>query len=201
MHGPPSISIPFPPFSTKASPPPPPPPPPESYSTAIVNKTSRLFHAHPYAASAAAALSLGLGVSVTAKVLGVGPFAGGRRVGRARFGTRGVIEDGMLKEAIGELHAAFFWFQQLKCNVVLLSPSPMPPILWTLTITLLKAGYVVIVVVPRAEDADALEARLSPLPEKSALRVLIYDPDDVSLPLIILLVQAENLVACHVPAI
>ena len=56
----------------------------------------------------------------------------------------------------------------------------MPPLLWTLTVTLLKAGYVVLVAVPRVEDAEALEKRLSPLEEKSALRVLIYDPEDVS---------------------
>ena len=63
---------------------------------------------------------------------------------------------------------------------VILAPSPMPPILWVLTVTLLKAGYVVLVVVPKVEDAEALEKRMNALQEKSALRVLIYDPEDVS---------------------
>ena len=63
---------------------------------------------------------------------------------------------------------------------VILSPSPMPPMLWVLTLTLLKAGYVVLVAVPHVDDAEALEKRLAPLEEKSGLRVLIYDPEDVS---------------------
>jgi hypothetical protein len=45
---------------------------------------------------------------------------------------------------------------------------------------LLKAGYIVIVAVPQVKEAEALERRLSGLEEKTALRVLIYDPDDVS---------------------
>ncbi len=54
----------------------------------------------------------------------------------------------------------------------------MPPLLWSLAVTLLKAGYIVIVAVPQIEDAEQLERRLT-LDEKSALRVLIYDPEDV----------------------
>jgi hypothetical protein len=46
---------------------------------------------------------------------------------------------------------------------------------------LLKAGYIVIVAVPQVKEAEGLERRLSGLPEKSALRVLIYDPEDVGL--------------------
>jgi hypothetical protein len=49
-----------------------------------------------------------------------------------------------------------------------------------LAATLLKAGYIVIVAVPQVKEAEALERRLSGLEGKSALRVLIYDPDDVS---------------------
>jgi hypothetical protein len=48
------------------------------------------------------------------------------------------------------------------------------------TVSLLKAGYVVLVAVPHTEDADLFEKRLATLEEKSALRVLIYDPEDVS---------------------
>jgi hypothetical protein len=63
---------------------------------------------------------------------------------------------------------------------VILSPTPMPPILWPLTISLLRAGYIVLVAVPRVEDAEAMERHLAGLEERSALRVLIYDPEDVS---------------------
>lgn len=58
----------------------------------------------------------------------------------------------------------------------------MPPMLWPLAVTLLKAGYIVLIAVPHIEDAEQLERRLT-LDEKSALRVLIYDPDDVSVKL------------------
>lgn len=49
-----------------------------------------------------------------------------------------------------------------------------------LTVTLLKAGYIVLIAVPRVEEAESIEKRLSTLEERSALRVLIYDPEDVS---------------------
>ena len=52
--------------------------------------------------------------------------------------------------------------------------------LWPLAVSLLKAGYVVLIAVPHVDDAEALEKRLAPLEERSALRVLIYDPEDVS---------------------
>lgn len=58
----------------------------------------------------------------------------------------------------------------------------MPPMLCPLAVTLLKAGYIVLIAVPHIEDAEQLERRLT-LDEKSALRVLIYDPDDVSVKL------------------
>ena len=63
---------------------------------------------------------------------------------------------------------------------VLMVPSPSPPILVPLAATLLKAGYIVIVAVPQIKEAEGLERRLSGLEEKSALRVLIYDPEDAS---------------------
>lgn len=50
----------------------------------------------------------------------------------------------------------------------------------TLTVSLLKAGYIVLVAVPNVDDAEQLEKRLSGLPSKNAMRVLIYDPEDVS---------------------
>jgi hypothetical protein len=52
--------------------------------------------------------------------------------------------------------------------------------LMVLTVTLLKAGYIVLIAVPRVEEAESIEKRLSTLEERSALRVLIYDPEDVS---------------------
>ena len=58
----------------------------------------------------------------------------------------------------------------------------MPPMLWPLAVSLLKAGYIVLIAVPHIDDAEQLEKRLAPLEEKSALRVLIYDPEDVSYP-------------------
>jgi hypothetical protein len=59
-------------------------------------------------------------------------------------------------------------------------PSPTPQLLLPLVATLLKADYIVIVAIPDVKEAEALERRLSALREKSALRVLIYDPKDVS---------------------
>lgn len=64
-------------------------------------------------------------------------------------------------------------------RAVLLSPSPIPSLLWPLAVTLLRAGYIVLIAVTRSEEADQLERRLN-LDEKSALRVLIYDPENVS---------------------
>lgn len=73
------------------------------------------------------------------------------------------------------------WGQEAPLRpTVILSPSPLPPILWPLTISLLRAGYIVLVAVPRVEDAEAMERHLAGLEERSALRVLIYDPEDVS---------------------
>lgn len=56
----------------------------------------------------------------------------------------------------------------------------MPPLLWPLAVTLLRSGYVVLIAVPHSEDAEQLERRLN-LEEKSAFRVLIYDPEDVGI--------------------
>jgi len=65
-------------------------------------------------------------------------------------------------------------------TIVILAPSPLPPMLWPLSISLLKAGYIVIIAVPDVDEAEILEKRLAPLEQKSALRVLIYDPNEVS---------------------
>ncbi|ORY32526.1 hypothetical protein BCR39DRAFT_375726 [Naematelia encephala] len=157
MHGPPSISIPFPPFHAKEVPPPPPPPVPTLLHHCTHNRAGRLIKAHPFAIGAGAAVALGVGLGA-ATYLGYVPWVNKRA---RRVGTKGVVEDGYLKEAI-----------------VLLSPTPMPPLLWPLAVSLLRAGYVVLIAVPRNEDAEQLEKRLAPLEEKSALRVLVYDPED-----------------------
>lgn len=49
-----------------------------------------------------------------------------------------------------------------------------------LVASLLKADYIVIVAVPQVKEAESLERRLSGLDEKRGLRVLIYNPEDVS---------------------
>lgn len=63
--------------------------------------------------------------------------------------------------------------------IVILAPSPMPPILVPLAATLLRSGYIVLIAVTNNRDAQSLEKRLNGLEERSALRVLVYDPDDV----------------------
>ncbi|GMK59570.1 hypothetical protein CspeluHIS016_0801760 [Cutaneotrichosporon spelunceum] len=160
MHGAPSISIPFPPFSKAAPPPPPPPPPPAVYSSA-----GTIARKHPYLVAAGVGLALAASVGAVGLVTGVGVFGQYGREWRLRrqFGVRGVVEGGMLQEAI-----------------VILAPSPTPPLLVPLTASLLKNGYVVIVAVPHVKEAEALERRLSGLAEKGALRVLIYDTDDAT---------------------
>ncbi|WVQ80634.1 hypothetical protein IAT38_002739 [Cryptococcus sp. DSM 104549] len=165
IHGPPSLTIPFPPFSGKeVPPPPPPPPPPGAFSSchSVCSKSVRGAKAHPVAVGAALTVGLGLAGLVVYKGMNGGFDVKGWRE-RRKFGNRGVVVDGMLKEAI-----------------VILAPSPMPPLLVPLAASLLRAGYIVLVAVPNTRDADSLERRLSGLEEKSALRVLIYDPDDTA---------------------
>ena len=97
IHAPPSISIPFPPFFSKET---------HAVSKAcchvkppagFYNRAGRLLKAHPYAVGTGAALVMTVG-------LGVGTYlvkSGSVRVKRIR--ARGVVENGMLKEAIGEI--------------------------------------------------------------------------------------------------
>lgn len=99
VHGPPSLSLPFPPFG-KEPPPPPPPPPPSSmfsvpYPANSIARVNRLFKAHPYAASAGAALVLGVGLGAAGYTF--------TRYRAGKFGVRGRESDGMLTDAIGEL--------------------------------------------------------------------------------------------------
>ena len=108
IHGPPSISIPFPPFSGKEAPLPPPPPPPPSFQLSLYDKAGRSFgryaRDHPYAARAMA-MTVGAGI-------GLG-FVGLTSLARTyqlklgwppriqKIGTRGHVKDGMLQEAVG----------------------------------------------------------------------------------------------------
>lgn len=96
MHGPPSISIPFPPFTIKQSPPPAPPLPPPTLLSTYTDSVERLVKVHPYyvGAGAALALTVGLGAGVTA-------YQRGGLQWRGRAGVRAQVSDGMLKEAIG----------------------------------------------------------------------------------------------------
>ena len=93
MHAPPSISIPFPPFGGKEV------PATKACCHArpvpggFYNKAGRLFKAHPYVVGGGAALAMTVG-------LGIVRYAISRKV--RRVGTRGVVQNGMLKEAIGE---------------------------------------------------------------------------------------------------
>lgn len=104
INAPSSISIPFPPFSGKEVPPPPPPPPSavSRLPVSLYHRADKLARAHPYVIGTGAALALGLGLSYGTARLGYGGKWGKAVRDRRKFGTRGVIEDGMLKEAIGE---------------------------------------------------------------------------------------------------
>ena len=135
----------------------------------VYHKSVKIIQDHPYIAGGmAVAMTAGLGYGGYTLYSNKTGFKG------RRLGSNGVVEDGMLKEAIGTLSCC------TTLITVLLVPSPSPPILVPLAASLLKAGYIVIVAVPQVKEAEALERRLSGLNEKSALRVLIYDPEDVS---------------------
>ncbi|WVQ72609.1 hypothetical protein IAR50_002167 [Cryptococcus sp. DSM 104548] len=157
IHGPPSISIPFPPFGGQDAPPPPPPPSTAvSCAHSVADRSSRVLKDHPIAVGAA--LSVGLGLTGLMVYKGVGVFGPAWRVKR-KFGVRGAVEDGMLKEAI-----------------VILAPSPLPPLLVPLAASLLRAGYIVLVAVTNNRDAQSLERRLSSLEERAALRSTTFPP-------------------------
>lgn len=133
----------------------------------LYHKSIKAVHDYPYLAGGMAlALTAGLGYG------GYTLYSNKHGI-RARRGN-GAVEDGMLKEAIGMLRG------RTLLTTVLLVPSPSPPILVPLAATLLRAGYIVIVAVPQVKEAELLERRLSGFEEKSALRVLIYDPEEVS---------------------
>ena len=150
-------------------PPPPLPAPIRSMPINMHHKSVKVVHDHPYLAGGMAlAMTAGLGYG------GYAMYTKKNAITGRRLGSRGIVEDGMLKEAIGMFPRCAILM------IVLLVPSPSPPILVPLTATLLQAGYIVIVAVPHVKEAEALERRLSGLDEKSALRVLIYDPEDVS---------------------
>ena len=98
IHGPPSISIPFPPFSGKEIPAPPPPPPPMSFQASLYHKADKYIRQHPYVAGALA-LTVGLGLSRVGRTL---QLSHGWPPRLQKIRTRGVVKDGMLKEAVGE---------------------------------------------------------------------------------------------------
>lgn len=106
LHGPPSLSIPFPPFLSSS---PPPPPPPPVVPPTLLNKAELYVRAHPYLCASGAFVAVGLGVHATIgyKLPYLNAFYArdGQVVGRRRVrgqGLQGAVEDGMLREAIGE---------------------------------------------------------------------------------------------------
>lgn len=99
IHGPPSLSLPFPPFTLNEPPPPAPPlPPPSTLSTYGLERVEKLARAHPYACAGGAALVLTVGLGA-----GYGAYKRGGMMIGGRAGVRGVVNDGMLKDAIGKL--------------------------------------------------------------------------------------------------
>jgi hypothetical protein len=82
-----------------APPPPPPPSPIRSMPTALYHKSVKLAHQHPYLVGGMAlAMTAGLGYG---GYTAYGAFRG-TTTGR-KLGSKGLVQDGMLKEAIGKL--------------------------------------------------------------------------------------------------
>lgn len=78
-----------------------PPPTPPSLPLRLYDKAGKLVRAHPYAVGAGAALAMTVGLGIGSAYLGYGGKYGKAFRERRTFGTRGVVEDGMLKEAMG----------------------------------------------------------------------------------------------------
>ena len=68
----------------------------------LYRRTERLVKAHPYVFGTSAVLAMTVGLGLGGAYLGYGGKYGKSLRMRRRLGTRGVVEDGMLKEAIGE---------------------------------------------------------------------------------------------------
>jgi hypothetical protein len=102
----------------KAAPPPPPPSPPMVVTA--WNKSVRLAHDHPYwAGGLALAMTAGLGYGgYTAYTYG--GLRGSSNRGK-RLGSKGVVQDGMLKEAVGKLPAC-----SVKAKLTISSAGPLP---------------------------------------------------------------------------
>ena len=97
-----SISIPFPPFTGKEAPPPPPPPSALTrLPCGMYHGAQRILKEHPYAIGAGAALAMSVGVGLGAAHFGYGGRFGKALRSRSTLSTRGEVQDGMLKEAIG----------------------------------------------------------------------------------------------------
>lgn len=137
LRGPDSISIPFPPFGGKEIAPPPPPPSAglSALPLTIYNQAHRLVKAHPYVVGTGAAMALTVGLGYGAAQLGYGGRYGRAMRNRRKFGTRGVVEDGMLKEAIGESSDMFLRVGHLT------DPSSHPLTLSDATVALGSHGH------------------------------------------------------------
>lgn len=105
MHGPPSISIPFPPFGKEEPVVLTPPPPEPSALSRACDHAGAVARRHPYMVGGGVAIAVTAGIGYVGLSTGCGPFANVGQEWRLRrkFGDRGVVENGMLKEAIGKL--------------------------------------------------------------------------------------------------
>jgi len=80
------------------APPPPPPPPIRSMPMTVYHKSVKIIQDHPYLAGGMAmAMTAGLGYG------GYTLYSSKTGITGRRLGSNGVVEDGMLKEAIGTL--------------------------------------------------------------------------------------------------
>lgn len=72
----------------------------------------------------------------------------------------------------------------LRPLAVVLAPSPLPPLLLPLCASLLRSDYCLLVAVPRASEAEQVEADLAKVQGKDGwkgnFRVLCYSAADVS---------------------
>lgn len=105
INGAPSLSLPFPPFMEKAPPPPPPPSPIRSMPMAVYHKSVKLAQDHPYMVGGMAlAMTAGLGYGGYNAYKTYITHGSLRRTKGRKLGSKGLVQDGMLKEAIGTLY-------------------------------------------------------------------------------------------------
>lgn len=187
--GPPSISLPLPPFlsiedgaKTISVPSRPPPPPPSLY-----DRVAKYTSDHPYiiasGALGVAALGVGLGYALQDEDSFLRVTTRNwmdRRAAKEADGKRGYklntgSETGTSFLAGlrgGKTHHSSFAQRRadrlkgrkvdgmLKDAILILAPAPFPPLLVPLILSLLNNDYIVFVAVPKSKDADELERKI-----------------------------------------